>query len=175
MQMEINTRHFNLGEEQTEVIEAALEKLEKFSPRPVQSMKLTVVHEAGIFSADGVMHLRNQEFRAKGEGREPEVAVNELTENLRKQLAKFKGKISGKQRGEEGGLGHALMGEGPLGDGDNLTPEGFVLRDMDVEDAMEAFQDGNQPFLVFRNVASSKVGVIYRRDSGDLGHMEAIS
>ena len=32
MQMEINSRHFTLGDEQRETIEAALEKLERFSP-----------------------------------------------------------------------------------------------------------------------------------------------
>lgn len=174
MQIEITTRHFTLGEDQTATIEGDLAKLEKFSPRPVQSLKVIITHEAGRFSADSVMHLKTQEFRAKGEGVEPEYAVTEMGESLRKQLAKWKGKISGKQKGEEGGLGKAMLGDpGLLIDDEVEAPEGFVLRDLDVEGAKTAFNNGNAPFLIFRNVDSSRVGVIYRRENGELGHMES--
>jgi ribosomal subunit interface protein len=175
MQIEITTRHFSLGEDQNETIEADLAKLEKFSPRPVQTLKVIITHEAGRFSADSVMHLKTQEFRAKGEGMEPEFAVAEMSESLRKQLAKWKGKISGKQKGEEGGLGKAMLDEVAVFDEAPEKPEGFVLRDLDVEDAKAAFQAANQPFLIFRNVDNSQVGVIYRRENGELGHMESTS
>ena len=173
MQLEINARHFTMGDEQKETIEAAVEKIMRFSPRPVQSLKMTITHEAGRFFADSVLHLKSHDFRAKAEGMEPEYAVNEMLENLRAQLAKFKGKISGKQKGEGGGLGQALLGDLPLPDISEGTPEGFVLLDMDVSDAREKFEDGDLPFLVFRNVDNDRLGVIYRRANGELGHMES--
>lgn len=173
MQMDIKARHFTLGDEQREVIEAALEKLEKFSPRPVQSLHLTIDHDAGRFTADSVLRLKATEFRAKAEGMEPEIAVNDVTENLRKQLAKFKGKISGKQKGEEGGLGRAMLAEMSLDAAADESPLAFVLKNMDLAAAKEAFQASDQPFLIFRNPLNSRVGVIYRREDGALGHMEA--
>ncbi len=173
MQMEIKARHFTLGDDQREVMEAALEKLEKFSPRPVQSLHLTIDHEAGRFTADSVLRLKAHEFRASADGMEPEIAVAAMIENLRTQLAKFKGKISGKQKGEEGGLGRAMPGDmDPLDEAQD-SPLAFVLKDMDVSTAKENFLATDQPFLVFRNVANSRVGVIYRRGDGDLGHMES--
>jgi ribosome-associated translation inhibitor RaiA len=150
-----------------------VEKLVKFSPRPVQSIKMTITHEAGRFSADSVLHLKSTEFRAKGEGMEPEIAVNEMIENLRKQLAKFKGKISGKQKGEDGGLGRAMFAGSDFPDSEDSTPEGFVLLDMDASSARDKFEAGDLPFLVFRNVDNDRLGVIYRRDDGELGHMES--
>ena len=173
MQLEINARHFTMGDDQRELIEAAVEKLAKFSPRPVQSMKLTVTHEAGRFQADSVLSLKSNDFRAKGDGMEPEFAVNEMVENLRKQLAKYKGKISGKQKGEVGGLGRAMVGGLPLADIEDNAPEGFVLQDLDVAGAREKFKTGHLPFLLFRNIDTDKLGVIYRRDNGELGHMES--
>ena len=173
MQMDINSRHFTLGEEQIEAIESELSKLEKFSPRPVQKLKVLITHEAGRFSADSVLYLKTQEFRAKGEGMEPEIAVVELTESLRKQLAKWKGKISGKQKGEEGGLGKAML-DGDIDFSDDTgRPEGFVLKDMDLADAKAAFKASGSPFLIFRNVETNQLGVIYKRDNGELGHMES--
>ena len=173
MQLEINARHFTIGDDQKEMIEAAVEKLVKFSPRPVQSIKMTITHEAGRFSADSVLHLKSTEFRAKGEGMEPEYAVNEMIENLRKQLAKFKGKISGKQKGEDGGLGRAMFDGPDFPDSEDGPTEGFVLLDMDASSARDKFEAGDLPFLVFRNVDNEKLGVIYRRDNGELGHMES--
>ncbi len=173
MQKEIITRHFNLGDDQRTMVEDAVDKLERFSPRPIQSLKLTIVHESGVFIADGVLHLKNNEFRAKGEGREPEVSVVEFTESLRKQLAKFKGKISSKNKGDDGGLGKAMVDGGAFLEETDTASGGFVLRDMDVAGAKDSFSGSDQPFLVFRNIDTSCVGVIYRREDGDLGHMES--
>lgn len=173
MEKEIITRHFNLGEDQKVMVEEAIDKLEKFSPRPVQSLKLTINHESGIFKSDGVLHLKNHEFRASGEGREPEVSVVEFTESLRKQLAKFKGKISGKQKGEDRSLGKAMLDGDAYLAGDEGAAGGFVLRSMDVDGAKEAFGGTQLPFLVFRNVENSRVGVVYQLDDGELGYMES--
>ncbi len=173
MQMEIKARHFTLGEDQRTTLEAVLEKLEKFSPRPVQSLQLTIDHDSGRFTADSVLHLKSHEFRAKADGTEPEIAVAAMVENLRSQLAKFKGKISGKQQGEEGGLGRAMPADANLDDLVEDSPLAFVLKDMDVSTAKANFQGDDHPFLVFRNVANSRVGVIYRREDGGLGHMES--
>ena len=174
MQMEINSRHFTLGDDQRDAIEEQLEKLERFCPRPVESIKLTIARESSMFSADAVLYLKNNEFRAKGTGMEPEFAVAEIEENLRKQLTKFKGKISGRQRASEGGLGKAMVQEAGVFAETEPAIEGFVLKDLDVEAAKAAFDEADLPFLVFRNIDTSRVGVIYRRGDGELAHMEAV-
>ncbi len=174
MQMEIIDRHFNLGDEQRELIEGSLEKLERFSPRPVQSVKVVVTHDAGIFEADSVLFMKNHEFRAKGQGREPELAVGEMVDNLRTQLTKFKGKMTARQKSGPGGLGRAMTAEAEMPPLDqDESPTTFQLKDMSVEEAKDAFQSAGQPFLVFRNIANGKVAVIYGKPDGGLGHMEA--
>ena len=175
MQLDIQTRHFNLGDDQKEKIAASFDKLERFSPRPVVETKIMLTHESGRFTVDAVLYLRNAEFRASGEGIEPELAIGEVTESLRKQLSKFKGKISGRQKGEEGGLGRALVADEAVTEGDvaQLQSEGFELRDMGVEEAVQSFRVSEQPFLVFRNIATSRVGIVYQRSDGEVGLMES--
>jgi putative sigma-54 modulation protein len=183
MQLDIVARHFQLTDEQTEKIEAAFAKLERFSPRPVVEAKLTLTQERETFAADAALFLKNSELRAKADGAEPELAVADVIESLRKQLAKLKGRMSGRQRAEQGGLGRAMLLVEPedvvsgtaledvglaLADG-----ESFTLRDMDVDSALRAFQDSELPFLVFRNVANARVAVVYRRRDGDLGLLES--
>lgn len=173
MQMEIKTRHFTLGDDQRARIEAALEKLEKFVPRPVQSFQVNLDREAGRFVADAVLHLKNHEFRATGEGQEPEYAADEMFESLRKQLTKFKERMVDRHKGEDGGLGRVMgAGEVMIGDAEGEV-EGLLLPDLDVAEAKSRFSSGSLPFLVFRNAATMRLGVIYRRADGALGHMEA--
>lgn len=171
MLMEIKARHFTLKDDQRETVEAAIEKLEKFIPRPVQSFKISIDHDAGQFVADSVLHLKNHEFRATGEGREPEYAVDEMVESLKKQLTKFKDRMADRHKGEDGGLGRALL-DGDLGAINIDEVEGLVLPDLDIDEAKARFAGGSVPFLVFRNAANARLGVIYRRADGALGHME---
>ena len=173
MDMEIITRHFQLGDDQREAIEASVEKLERFCPRPIESLKLTFNHESGQFTGDAVLHLKHHDFRAEAVAIEPEFVTNELVESLRKQLDRFKGKTSARQKGEEGGLGRAMPEDGGAFGGDESAAEGFILKDLSVDDARTAFGAEDLPFLIFRNTANARLGVIYRRDDGELGHMEA--
>ncbi|MBK9473555.1 MAG: HPF/RaiA family ribosome-associated protein [bacterium] len=173
MQMEIKTRHFTLGDDQRATVEAALEKLEKFIPRPVQSFKINIDHDAGHFVAGGVLQLKNHEFRASGEAREPEYAVDEMFESLKKQLVKFKGRMDDRKKGDDGGLGRVMLDGEMMVDGQNGEVEGLVLPDLDVDDAKARFTAGTLPFLVFRNAQTLRLGVIYRRADGALGHMES--
>jgi ribosomal subunit interface protein len=174
MQMEIKSRHFTLGDDQRERIEAALEKLEKFVPRPVQSFKVNLEREAGRFVAEGVLHLKNHEFRAEGEGQEPEYAADAVFESLRKQLTKFKERMVDRQKGEDGGLGRAMVDGGAVFGGESEGEvEGLLLPDLDVDQAKVRFAAGTLPFFVFRNTETLRLAVIYRRVDGALGHMEA--
>jgi ribosomal subunit interface protein len=174
MQMEIKTRHFTLGEDQRATMEAAAEKLERFIPRPVQSFKINIDHEAARFVADGVLHLKNHEFRANGEGQEPEYAVDAMFESLKKQLTKFKERMVDRHKGEDGGLGRAMLDGGLVIGADAASDvEGLVLPDLDLDEARARFTAGTLPFLVFRNAGNRRLGVIYRRADGALGHMES--
>ena len=170
MTIEIKTRHFQLGDESREKIEAAFDKVERFSPRPVSEIKLQIVHENNEFHCDGVLYLKGQEFRAENTGYEPELAAQGVADQLHRQLDKFKGKISGRQRGEAGGLGMALQDDEASV---HFATEHFELRNLDAVKARAAFTDSEAPFLVYRDSDSGRISVVYRRADGDLGLMEA--
>jgi putative sigma-54 modulation protein len=170
MDLEIKTRHFTLDDEARELIDAQFEKLERFAPRPVSVTRLQINFENNVFHCDGVLHLKHQEFRAENTGAEPALATQGVAENLQRQLEKFKGKVSAKQRGEAGGLGANLPPEQPSV---FFETENFEMHDMDPIAARAAFTDSEAPFLVFRNTDTGKIGVVYRRSDGELGMMEA--
>jgi putative sigma-54 modulation protein len=176
MQIEINSRQFNLGDEQKEKITNDLEKLARFSPRPPLSARLNLVNEKGRFTADLVFFLKSSDFRSKVEGVEPEIAVDGAIENIRTQLQRFKGKMASRKKGEEGGLGRAMVNEATgsiTATGDAVLTEGFQLRDLTVEDALDVYSRSQRPFLVFRNAENFKLSIVYARKDGQFGLMEA--
>jgi putative sigma-54 modulation protein len=170
MNVEIQTRHFQLDDEAREKIEAQFAKIERFSPRPVNEVKLLINHENNVFACDGVLYLKNQEFRAENSGAEPVLATQGVAENLQRQLEKYKGKISGKQRGEAGGLGRVMPEDEPSV---HFATESFALHNLDAARARMAFTDSDAPFLVYRDVDTGRIGVVYRRKDGEIGIMEA--
>lgn len=172
MKIEIKTRHFQIDDETRERIEAQCEKLVRFSPRPINEIRLQIVFAKNMFTCDGLLLLRSQEFRAENIGAEPDLATQGVVENLQRQLEKFKGKVSGKQRGEAGGLRQAIEAQGPTV---HFATEHFELLEMDPIMARDAFTASDAPFLVFRNSDNGRLGVVYRRQDGDLGLMEASS
>jgi putative sigma-54 modulation protein len=178
MQIEIRNRHFNLADEQKEKIAQRLEKLARFSPRPPVSSRLTITHESGRFTADLAFFLKNTDFRAKGEDLDPERVADEVIENIKTQLRRYKDKITGRPKGEEGGLGRAAqqVNEGLLS-AEDASPkrQGFQLKNLSVEDAMGIFRQSDNPFFVFRNSETAQVNVLYERDDGELGLLHPLA
>jgi len=174
MQVEVLSRHFSLGEDQKQYITGELEKLERFSPREPVSAKMTLTRQKGQFTADVAFFLKSGDFRASESGDQPERATDAVVENLKTQLRRYKGKITGRPKGKEGGLGRALVDQEEQMDTDLgvVHSETFALVDMTVDDAMEAFESAEHPFLVFRNSATEQVNVVYRREDGDFGLLE---
>lgn len=175
MQFEFNTRHFTLEDEAKDRIEKRIAKLERYSPRTPVSMRLTITKEGPRFEADFSYYLRNTDFHAKAERTEPDLAAEEAIESLERQLRRFKDRVANRDKGEEGGagLGEAMAADSPLASaGAVLEEEGFRLKDLSVEAAVEAFQSSRHPFLVFRNRESSRVAVVYRRGEGAYGVLE---
>lgn len=170
MNLEINTRHFQLDDEAREKIEASFEKLQRFSPRPITEVRLQIVRENSEFQCDGVLLLKGQEFRAENTAFEPEVAATAVADVLQRQLDKYKGKISGKHRGEAGGLGAALGEDAPTV---HFATEHFEIKNLSAARARDAFTDSEAPFLVYRDLDNGRISVVYRRKDGDLGIMES--
>lgn len=173
MNLDIKTRHFQLDDAAREKIEAQFEKLDRFSPRPLQDCKLTLAFEKNVFDADAVVFVSHHEFRASHQAPEPDLAAIGTAEILQKQLEKFKGKLSARQRAEPGGLGKALPGEGAFGLTDEGGAAGFDLNVLTPVAAQDMLAGTDEPFLVFRNAETSRVAVVYRHEDGGVRLMEA--
>ncbi|MBK9303047.1 MAG: HPF/RaiA family ribosome-associated protein [bacterium] len=173
MQLEINSRHFTLGDDMREKIVEKLENLKRYSPSDPLAARLTLTLEGGRFTGDLSLNLKQYSCHTKVQHVEPDGAAFLAIESVERQVRRHKDRVKDHRgHGEEGGLGEALADPGLLNNrGSALSQEGFQLRDLTVDQAREAFAAAGSPFFVFRDAESGEVAVLYRRDDGGYGLM----
>ncbi len=173
MQLEINSRHFTLGDDMRDKIVEKLENLKRYSPSDPLAARLTLTLEGGRFTGDLSLNLKQYSCHTKVQHVEPDGAAFLAIESVERQVRRHKDRVKDHRgHGEEGGLGEVLADPGLLNNrGSSMSEEGFHLRDLSVDQAREAFAASSSPFYVFRNLEDGEVAVLYRRDDGGFGLM----
>lgn len=171
MQLEIHSRHFSLDEEMKDKIVEKLENLQRYSPSNPVAARMTLTQEGGRFVGDLTMNLKQHSCHAKVEHVEPDGAAYQAIESVERQLRRHKDRMKDHRgRAQEGGLGAAMSGGDVLDNaGSAVVEDAFELRDLDYEEAKEAYADSRSPFFVYRDAGTGEVNVLYRRDDGDFG------
>lgn len=177
MQLEINSRHFTLGDEMREKIVGKLENLKRYSPTDPLAARLTLTFEGGRFLGDLSLNLKQYSAHAKVTHVEPDGAAFLAIESVERQVRRHKDKVKDHRgRADDGGLGLAMeAADSPLLDnsGSAADEEGFHLRDLGEDQAREAYLDSKAPFFIYRDVSDGMVSVLYRRDDGDIVVMKS--
>ncbi len=158
---------------------AKLERLLHESP----DAHVILTRERHRHLAEIVVHARIGTLTAKGDGVEFEESLGRAVERLLAQARKHHEKIArgrkrrsrrGALRGARGGSPEAPGSPTPgEGDGSVIVPMGRVpVKPMSIEEALLLMQDSPHPVLVFRDVDSQQVSVIFRRRDGRFGLIE---
>jgi putative sigma-54 modulation protein len=176
MQLEINSRHFNLGDDMRDKIVEKLESLARYSPTEPVGARMTLTFAGGRFTGDLTYNIKQHSCHAKVEHVEPDGAAYLAIESVERQLRRHKDKMKDhRARAAEGGLGEAMSQlDASLLDnrGSTMTPDGFRLRDLTLAEAREIYAGSPSPFFVFRNSDTAEVAVLYRKENGETGVMK---
>lgn len=125
------------------------------------------------------LHARGEHFlHAVGKGREWEIAANAVVEKLERQAEKLKTKWQGRKR----------RGGRPPAEPDAAEPHAaapprrtlprivrassYSVRPMTAEEAAMEMESQEAAFLVYRDVETGDVNVVYRRKNGQIGLIE---
>ncbi len=168
MQIEIHSRHFTLGEEMKDKIVEKLENLQRYSPSEPVGARMALTHDGGRFVGDLTLNLKQHSCHAKVEHVEPDGAAFLAIESVERQLRRHKDRVKDHRgKAPDGGLGIVMSDEVLDNEGSALIGDEFALRDLDLEQAKAAYAESETPFFVFRNLKTSEVNVLYRRDDGE--------
>jgi putative sigma-54 modulation protein len=181
MQVQITGHHVEITPGLRSFVSAKVGKIEDYYPKV---RKVTVVltvekyrHTAEIhFHADGV------EMSAKKTTKDMYASIEGALAAIQQQAAKRKDRLRSQNSRRKGTL--AIKRSAKAGadedDGPIVPVKPRVVRSrpnlrkpLSLEDAIAIFEAGDQTFLMFRDAESGETQLLYRREDGHYGLMEA--
>src|SRR5262245_37612357 len=193
MRLELTARHFTI----TATLRKAVEQRLARALRPLNdsalSAQVVVTKEKSRFRAEMTLHARGVHFlHGEATGRDAQTALTASIDKIDRQIQRLKGKwTEGKRQGispakaasaaprpEKGAaaFGIGLSAREAREDGGGqiriVRARRYAVKPMSVDEAAMEVADGRDAFLVFRNSATEKINVVFRRADGNLGLIE---
>ncbi|MDX9746470.1 MAG: ribosome-associated translation inhibitor RaiA [Syntrophales bacterium] len=160
---------------QREYVEDKMKKLDKYIDTPSEARVVLQVEKFRNLAdinliADGV------NINSKEEAKDMRLAIDTAVDKLERQLKKYKEKIrTHKPGGRETGT---LVGEPVVEEFDESSMSRVVetkkvhLQPMSLEDAAMQMEETKNLFVVYRDIQTENVHVMYRREGGALAVIE---
>jgi putative sigma-54 modulation protein len=186
MRLELTGRHFDITPGIRRIIENKLAKLERMLNDSAVSAQVVLTREKTGSRADVTLHARGEKFlHGNGRGVNAGVAMGEAVEKLVQQAQKVKTRWQARKRhaaktpvavgSEEGTGGTAASGEQAPPTRPRTRarmPRVFharkqQIRTMSVGEAATRVDDG-EAAVVFRDVETDRIAVLYRAPGGEL-------
>lgn len=186
MRYKISGRQIEIGEAlQTHVKSELTETLEKYSLRPTDG---TVIfsRDAHYFVCEATVHLSTGlNVSAKGRATEIYAAFEDCREKMDKQLRRYKRRLRDhhRERAQPVEFAEAAMyvlaanGEAAENEPEGLQPIIIAetetrIPSLSVGEAVMQMELAGAPLLVFRDEKTGSVGVVHRREDGNIGWID---
>ncbi|SIQ71286.1 ribosomal subunit interface protein [Rhizobium sp. RU20A] len=189
MSVRVSGKHMDIGESFRLRIEEQIEQAVTKYFDGGYSGQVTVDKSGSRFSADCKLHLDTGiVLQANGQANEPQAAFDSAAERIEKRLRRYKRKL----KDHHNGNGHASAFEeiaytvmDPVPDEEDEVPEDFAptivaesskqLRTMSVAGAVMALDMTDEPVLMFKTPNGAGLNIVYRRNDGNIGWIDAAS
>ena len=188
MRLELTGRHIDITPALRRLVTSKLSKLERMLNHRAVSAQAVLTREKHSVRADITLHARGEKFlHGVGNSGSWETSVTEAIDKITQQAQKVKGKWQErKRRGAVKGV--PIVGEereairvkaiGPARTRERvrmpriLRAQRQSIKPMTIADAAREVDAGGDGVVVFRDVETSAVSVLYRRPNGELTLVE---
>ncbi len=122
--------------------------------------------------AEATIWTKGPVLRAREASGDMKASIDALTEKLLRQVKHYRdrrNRRSARAHGSDDG-GTPAMAE--VNDSEIVRTKQFPVKPMSAEEAVLQLELVGHDFFVFRNEATGKTDVVYRRRDGDYGHIE---
>lgn len=135
----------------------------------IQSINITLGLERGRSTAEITLMASGKVIRSEEKGSDMYIAIDFAVEKLEKQIRRYKERL--KSRSQPNDFIRTINDEVYT---EEIKPrvvktKTFYLKPMHEEEAIEEMELLGHDFFLFLHVPSGNVGLIYRRNEGDLG------
>lgn len=176
MLIQITARRIEVPATLRSFIESRVEKLDRFLDG-ITDVHVTLSSEKFRQIAELNVHGRGNVYLSATEASDDlKSSVTQAIDKIEGQAKKHRAKRIDKKRRRPGrvageGTFNVIAGDSHVNAGETHVIESrrFVIKPLSVEEAVLEIEEGGAEFLVFRNAASSRTNVLYRRPDGNFG------
>jgi len=186
MQLDISARHMEMTEALKSHVKTRLEKLKGHFDRVID-VNVVLSVEKHRHVAEVTLHANGIRIHGKESTADMYSSVDAVVEKLEKQIRKYKDRVTrhASRKGQEELA--AIPEEAILTAGEEdeeqrakvstvqnkvIHREKLPMKPMAVEEASMQLELADEPFIVFSNVETQQVNVMYARDDGTYGLIE---
>lgn len=178
MKLSITGRHLIVTPAIREFTEERLERIER-ATEGITEAHVVLVKEKYRHIAEVVVKGKNLLLSSSQATEDMYTSIGKSLEKIENQARKHREKMiearrrAGRKSGGNGSEPEVLVEEEVVatlpGDLLMVRDEGFSRKPMSAEEAALNLRNADQPFLVFRDAATQRVGVVYNRADGNVG------
>lgn len=179
MQIQITAKNIDLTEAIKKYAEKKVGRLEKYFDNITEANVLLEVQK-NIHKVEVLLSAKGVMMKGLEKSEDLYASIDLATDKIEKQLIKYKEKLKAKKlqdKGYEEPLKLNVLDIASVESMDEanrivITKE-IPVKPMDVEEAVMQMDLLNKQFFVFRNAHDQQISVVYVRDDGNIGLIEA--
>ena len=185
MQLEISARHMELTDALKGHVTTRLEKIRVHFDRVIDANVVLSV-EKHRHVAEVTLHANGIRIHGKESSQDMYTSVDAVVEKLERQIRKYKDRINRytPRKGEDTlAFADEVFESGDVEEEPEPTfetasqhrvirREKLPMKPMDIEEASMQLELAEEPFIVFSNVETQQVNVMYARNDGTFGLIE---
>ena len=176
MNIETTSRHYELTPALKEYAETKVEQLTKYFDNIVNAHIIFEV-EKYRHTAEVTIHINGKDFNSREESEDMYVSVDRVIEKLERQIIKYKGKRFSKKSPKLAEISVDLPPEESQEESEGS--EGIVAVDpiefpfLTLSDAVKRMGSEGKEFSIFSNKNTKRLSILFKREDGSLGLIEA--
>ncbi len=175
MQLRVKGKNLEVAESIRDYGERKMRKLERILDEEAE-VELELAEETNPAIADSnvaeaTVWTRRHIVRAREASPDMKASIDNLVGKLERQIKQAREKTRGRSRSAKAPASAAEL-QDEDSRGSIVRTKHFALKPMPPEEAVLQLELLGHDFYVFRNIETSEVNVVYRRDAGDYGLIE---
>lgn len=175
MKIDISSKNYTVSNKLQTIIERKVEKLEKYLDDDA-TVSVVCKQEGRLCKLELNIRSKGMFYRAEVKDENMYVNIDLALAKVERQIVKSAEKNRAKfRKGADFEAGFIYFDEKPAVEEKHLVrTKTFELEPISVEDAITALENIDNTFYVFLNRETNNVNVVYKRNDGNYGVIEAI-
>ncbi|UCG53119.1 MAG: ribosome-associated translation inhibitor RaiA [Candidatus Latescibacterota bacterium] len=177
MNIKTTARHYQLTPALKDYAEGKIQQLTKYFDNIVNAHIIFAL-EKYRHAVEVTIHVNGKDFNGRDVSEDMYLSVDRVVEKLERQIQKYKGKRFNKKSPKLAEIGMDLPPEEqkePAGARENevVPADPIEFPFMSLDEAVEKLLTDGEGYNIFSNTETKRVNVLFKRDDGSLGLIEA--